>query len=113
MAKNLIGQQFAGKFIEVENESELLSFSKEDKKIPYLVCGSCKGADLTGIKYEQLIDYAKFKLDQAVGEWKHYYPNGSIMLEEEGVDSITYVQNFWKTDSTQTLKNGDGRTFIY
>ncbi len=59
LAKNLVGQQFSGKFIEVENEDELLSFSQEDKKIPYYVNGSCKGEELLGIKYEQLIDYAK------------------------------------------------------
>ena len=59
MAKNLVGQQFAGKFIEVENEGELLSFSQEDKKIPYFIQGSCIGEELVGIKYEQLIDYAK------------------------------------------------------
>jgi isoleucyl-tRNA synthetase len=59
LAKNLVDQQFAGKFIEVENEGELLSFSKEDKKIPYFIQGSCIGEELEGIKYEQLIDYAK------------------------------------------------------
>lgn len=59
LAKNLVGQQFAGKFMEVENEAELLSFSKEDKKIPYFIQGSCIGEELTGIKYEQLIGYAK------------------------------------------------------
>ena len=59
LAKNLVGQQFAGKFIEVENEGELLSFSQEDKKIPYFIQGSCFGEELVGIKYEQLIDYAK------------------------------------------------------
>ncbi|MFC2147358.1 isoleucine--tRNA ligase [Bacteroidota bacterium] len=59
LAKNLVGQQFAGKFIVVENEGELLSFSQEDKKIPYFIQGSCFGEELVGIKYEQLIDYAK------------------------------------------------------
>ncbi|MGB5359450.1 MAG: isoleucine--tRNA ligase, partial [Eudoraea sp.] len=59
LAKNLVGQQFAGKFIKVENEKELLSFSQEAKKIPYYIVGSCIGEELVGIKYEQLIDYAK------------------------------------------------------
>jgi len=59
LAKNLVGQQFSGKFIEVKNEGELLSFSHDDKKIPYFIQGSCIGQELVGIKYEQLIDYAK------------------------------------------------------
>ncbi|MCL4124742.1 UNVERIFIED_CONTAM: hypothetical protein GTU68_010287 [Idotea baltica] len=28
-----------------------------DKKIPYLIAAECKGTDLVGIKYEQLLDY--------------------------------------------------------
>ena len=59
LAKNLVSQQFTGKFYEVENDEELLSFSKDDKKIPYYLQGSCIGEDLAGIKYEQLIDYAQ------------------------------------------------------
>ena len=54
-----------------------------------------------------------FKDDRAIGEWKYFYTNGYHMMEEKVEDSISYVLNFWKTDSTQTLKNGDGRTFIY
>ncbi|MBT8183057.1 MAG: isoleucine--tRNA ligase [Eudoraea sp.] len=59
LAKNLVSQQFTGKFYEVENEGELSSFSKDDKKIPYYIQGFCTGEDLAGIKYEQLIDYAQ------------------------------------------------------
>ena len=59
LAKNLVAKQFAGKFNEVESKSELLEYTSGDKKIPYFVVKECKGKDLVGIKYEQLIDYAK------------------------------------------------------
>ncbi|GMN09709.1 isoleucine--tRNA ligase [Croceitalea sp. MTPC9] len=58
LAKNLIGKQFGGKFYETKDVSELSSFSKENKKIPYLIATECKGSDLLEIRYEQLIDYA-------------------------------------------------------
>ncbi|WP_350293221.1 isoleucine--tRNA ligase [uncultured Croceitalea sp.] len=58
LAKNLVGKQFGGKFYETTEVSELSSYSKEDKKIPYLIATECKGSDLLEIRYEQLIDYA-------------------------------------------------------
>lgn len=58
LAKNLVGKQFAGKFVAVETEAELTSFSEGDKKIPYLVLKEFKGADLLEMRYEQLLDYA-------------------------------------------------------
>ena len=57
LAKNLVGKQFSGKYQQTEAISELSSFSKEDKKIPFLIATECKGSDLVGIKYEQLLDY--------------------------------------------------------
>jgi isoleucyl-tRNA synthetase len=58
LAKNLVGKQFAGKNnFEAESVEELSAYNKGDKKIPYLICAECKGTDLVGIKYEQLLDY--------------------------------------------------------
>jgi isoleucyl-tRNA synthetase len=59
LAKNLVGKQFGGKkYQQTEEVSELSSYKKEDKKIPFLVATECKGTDLVGIKYEQLLKYA-------------------------------------------------------
>ncbi|NVJ88035.1 MAG: isoleucine--tRNA ligase [Flavobacteriaceae bacterium] len=57
LAKNLIGKQFSGKYAQVEDKNELNNFSKGDKKIPFFVAYECKGADLVGIKYEQLMPF--------------------------------------------------------
>ncbi|RCS26284.1 isoleucine--tRNA ligase [Polaribacter sp. WD7] len=57
LAKNLVGKQFSGKYVAVEKAEELSSYVKEDKKIPFLIVDECKGTDLVGIKYEQLLDY--------------------------------------------------------
>ncbi|QXP72858.1 isoleucine--tRNA ligase [Tenacibaculum sp. AHE15PA] len=59
LGKALLGKQFAGKkFKAVENEADLASYKANDKQIPYLVVAECKGADLVGVKYEQLLPYA-------------------------------------------------------
>jgi isoleucyl-tRNA synthetase len=57
LAKNLVGKQFDKKYFQTEEVSVLSSYKKEDKKIPYFICEECKGTDLVGIKYEQLLDY--------------------------------------------------------
>ncbi len=58
LAKNLIPKQFDAKYKPVETASELSDYTKTDKKIPYRVVSECKGSDLVGITYEQLLRYA-------------------------------------------------------
>ena len=58
LAKNLVGKQFGGKNnVLAETVEELTAYNSGDKKIPYLICTECKGTDLVGIQYEQLLDY--------------------------------------------------------
>jgi len=57
LAKNLVAKQFGGKYEQTEDVTVLSSFTKDSKKIPYLIAGDCKGSDLLEIRYEQLIDY--------------------------------------------------------
>ena len=59
LGKNLVGKQFAGKkFNQVESEEDLATYNANDKQIPYFIVSEFKGADLVGIKYEQLLPYA-------------------------------------------------------
>ncbi|MCZ4317679.1 isoleucine--tRNA ligase [Aequorivita viscosa] len=59
LAKNLVASQFANKYEEKPNEESLESFTQGDKLIPYFIAKEFKGADLLGIRYEQLLDYVK------------------------------------------------------
>ncbi len=58
LAKALVEKQFAGKFEKTDSVDHLLSFNQSDKKIPYYIVTECKGQDLVGIRYEQLLKYA-------------------------------------------------------
>ncbi len=58
LAKNLVNYQFGGKYFLTESDADLANYSKEDKKIPYLIAGECLGSDLVGIRYEQLLPFA-------------------------------------------------------
>ena len=58
LAKALVSKQFTKKYFEVAEESELDAYKAGDKKIPYLLLESFKGADIVESRYEQLLPYA-------------------------------------------------------
>lgn len=58
LAKNLVGYQFKKPYALAESDEDFANYSEGDKKIPYAVLGECLGADLAGLKYEQLLPYA-------------------------------------------------------
>ena len=58
LAKALLGKQFGGKFFLAEDETAFANYKAEDKKIPYQILAECKGEDLVGIRYEQLLPLA-------------------------------------------------------
>lgn len=58
LAKNLVAKQFTEKFHQVQEESELQGYTSESKKIPFFIHAECKGKDLVGIRYEQLLPWA-------------------------------------------------------
>ena len=58
LAKNLVGKQFGGKYFAAESEADFANYKSEDKKIPYQILAECKGSDLVGIRYEQLMPLA-------------------------------------------------------
>ncbi|MEC3877468.1 isoleucine--tRNA ligase [Chryseobacterium salviniae] len=58
LAKALVGKQFAKRYSE-GTEEDFANYTSESKVIPYQILAEFKGADLVGIKYEQLLEYAK------------------------------------------------------
>ncbi|MGB8375751.1 MAG: isoleucine--tRNA ligase [Salegentibacter sp.] len=58
VAKDLAEKQFDKKFKKIESEEALQSYKQGDK-IPYLIGETYFGKDLVGIRYEQLLPYAK------------------------------------------------------
>ncbi|CAM3725216.1 isoleucine--tRNA ligase [Flavobacterium gelidilacus] len=55
LAKNLVGKQFTKGFFESSEPHDFENFKEGDKKIPFQVLTEFKGADLVGIRYEQLM----------------------------------------------------------
>ncbi|WP_445383839.1 isoleucine--tRNA ligase [Robiginitalea sp. IMCC43444] len=59
LAKSLIPKQFSGKFEELDAGAAFPENPRELKKIPYRLLKTFKGSDLVGIRYKQLLDYAR------------------------------------------------------
>lgn len=55
LAKNLVGKQFNKNYFESTEVSDFENFKEADKKIPFQIVKEFKGADLVGIRYEQLM----------------------------------------------------------
>ncbi|MGI9552209.1 MAG: isoleucine--tRNA ligase [Aurantibacter sp.] len=95
LAKNLVAQQFAGKFEQVESKPELLEFTKGDKKIPFYVVKEFKGKDLIGIKYEQLLNYT---LPYEDAENAFRIIQGDFVTTEDGTGIVHTAPTFGADD---------------
>jgi isoleucyl-tRNA synthetase len=62
LAKNLVPKQFDKKFYQTENDEDFESFKSVPpsgaRGLPYQILAECKGSDLVGIRYEQLMPLA-------------------------------------------------------
>ena len=58
LAKNLVGKQFGKGFFTSVEPSDFENFKEGDKNIPFQILAEFKGADLVGIRYEQLMPLA-------------------------------------------------------
>lgn len=97
LAKNLVSKQFGGKkFVLAESNSELDSFAKEDKQIPYFVDSEFKGADLVGIKYEQLLS---FTLPHNNPENAFRVISGDFVTTEDGTGIVHTAPTFGADDA--------------
>ncbi|WBX71538.1 isoleucine--tRNA ligase [Tenacibaculum retecalamus] len=97
LGKPLVGKQFAGKkFKAVENEADLASYKADDKQIPYLVVAECKGADLVGTKYEQLLPYV---LPYENAEDAFRVIPGDFVTTEDGTGIVHTAPTFGADDA--------------
>ncbi len=96
LAKNLVGKQFNGKYAQVEEKTELLSYKEGDKKIPFYVVKEFVGKDLVGIKYEQLLPYV---LPYENAENAFRVISGDFVTTEDGTGIVHTAPTFGADDA--------------
>ncbi|MFD0939808.1 isoleucine--tRNA ligase [Pedobacter boryungensis] len=96
LAKALVGKQFAGKYFLAEGDEDFTNYKAEDKKIPYAILGEFMGADLVGIKYEQLLPYA---LPYQNPENAFRVISGDFVTTEDGTGIVHTAPTFGADDA--------------
>jgi isoleucyl-tRNA synthetase len=96
LAKSLVGKQFNKVYFESAEAEDFSSFAAGDKKIPYQILTECKGADLVGIKYEQLLPYA---LPYQNPENAFRVISGDFVTTEDGTGIVHTAPTFGADDA--------------
>ncbi len=96
LAKNLVGKQFGGKYFVAESEADFANYKSEDKKIPYQILAEAKGADLVGIRYEQLLPLA---LPYQNPENAFRVISGDFVTTEDGTGIVHTAPTFGADDA--------------
>ncbi|MEM0543061.1 isoleucine--tRNA ligase [Flavobacterium sp. j3] len=96
LAKNLVGKQFGKGFFASNEPSDFENFKEGDKNIPYQILAECKGADLVGIRYEQLM---KLALPYQNPENAFRVISGDFVTTEDGTGIVHTAPTFGADDA--------------
>jgi len=96
LAKALVGAQFNKIFFKVETLEELKNYKAGDKKIPFFIGNAFLGADLAGIRYEQLLPYA---LPYENSENAFQVITGDFVTTEDGTGIVHTASTFGADDA--------------
>ncbi len=96
LAKDLLSVHFNEK----NRDLPFDEYKKGDKNIPYKVIGEYKGTDLTGVQYEQLIEWVKPK-----GKAFEVIP-GDFVTTEDGTGIVHIAPTFGADDDRVAKQNG-------
>ncbi|MEY4433707.1 MAG: hypothetical protein RLZZ44_1841 [Bacteroidota bacterium] len=96
LAKNLVGKQFSKTFFESNEQSDFHNYKSGDKQIPYRILKECKGLDLVGIRYEQLMQLA---LPYQNPENAFRVISGDFVTTEDGTGIVHTAPTFGADDA--------------
>ena len=96
LAKNMFGKQFSKTFFESNEADDFANFKAGDKKIPYQILAECKGTELVGIRYEQLLTYA---LPYNNPENAFRVISGDFVTTEDGTGIVHTAPTFGADDA--------------
>lgn len=96
LAKNLVGKQFGKGYFESTEEADFDKVKSGDKQLPYKIVAEALGADLVGIKYEQLLPYA---LPYQNPENAFRVISGDFVTTEDGTGIVHTAPTFGADDA--------------
>lgn len=103
MAEDLLAARFSGVYTQAEGDEDFDNYAHGDKKIPFRIIGRMKGADLTGLAYEQLLPYA---LPMENPEKAFRVVPGAFVTVEDGTGVVHIAPTFGADDAQVGRENG-------
>ena len=105
LAKELVEKQFGAKFFKTSEEADFVAYANDEnrKKIPYEILAECKGADLVGTTYEQLIPWF---LPAENPEKAFRVIPGDFVTTEDGTGIVHIAPTFGADDARVGKENG-------
>ena len=105
LAKALVEKQFGAKFFKTSEEADFIAYANDEnrKKVPYEVLAECKGADLMGTTYEQLIPWF---LPAENAEKAFRVIPGDFVTTEDGTGIVHIAPTFGADDARVGRENG-------
>lgn len=105
LAKALVEKQFGAKFFKTSEEADFIAYANDEnrKKVPYEVLAECKGADLMGTTYEQLIPW--FLPDENPEKAFRVIP-GDFVTTDDGTGIVHIAPTFGADDARVGRENG-------
>ncbi len=99
MAKDLVSTLFA----EEHKELSFEDYKQGDKKIPFKIMADFKGAELAGVRYEQLLPYAQPETGDAFR-----VITGDFVTTSDGTGIVHIAPSFGADDAFVAKQNGIG-----
>lgn len=103
LAKNLLNTLFSKTYQAVDDEAALTNYQAGDKTIPYYVAGACLGADLIGMRYEQLLPYT-LPADQP--DQAFQVIGGDFVTTDDGTGVVHIAPTFGSDDARVANESG-------
>nr|WP_314801496.1 isoleucine--tRNA ligase [uncultured Capnocytophaga sp.] len=105
LAKELVEKQLGAKFFKTSEEADFVAYANDEnrKKIPYEILAECKGTDLVGTTYEQLIPWF---LPAENPEKAFRVIAGDFVTTEDGTGIVHIAPTFGADDARVGKENG-------
>lgn len=103
LAEALVPKQFGSPYYKSDSQADFDAFSAGDKKIPYRILATFKGAELVGTRFEQLLPWA---LPYQAADQAFRVIEGDFVTVEEGTGIVHTAPTFGADDAHVARAHG-------
>lgn len=104
----ILAKELLQNYFQPENENkDSASYQKDGKNLPYQLLATCKGKDLAGIRYEQLLPFEANKKEYINGD-AFKVIIGDFVTTSDGTGIVHIAPSFGADDMKVAAENGIG-----